>query len=801
MPGSEHYDAVVVGSGFGGSVTALRFAEAGLRVCVLERGKSYGPGDFPRTPRLMARNFWDPSAGLQGLFDVWAFRHIEAVVAAGLGGGSLIYANVLLRKDERWFVHDSPFHGGYEHWPISRADLDPHYDEVERMLSGGPLPLGAPGYPDVPKTRAMLEAAERAGLDCQLPNLAVSFAAPGAGPQIGAPIPEPAYGNVHGRPRSTCRLCGECNVGCNDGAKNTLDHTYLSAAARHGAELRIRCEVRTIAPRPVGGFSIGYVEHRDENEGRPGQTDTLPLVTVTADRLVLGAGALGTTYLLLRNRANFPHLGPALGTRFSGNGDLLGFVMKARTGSGRHRKDRELFASRGPVITAAVRLPDAADGATGRRGFYVEDAGYPGFVDWLAETTSVPATARRFLRFGWEQVRAKLARDPRSRAGVELAALIGTGRLSGCSIPLLAMGRDVPDGRLGLWGKWLDVNWNMTSSEEYFGAVSATMADLAEALGGQYHPNPMSRFKRLITVHPVGGTPMGDHIGEGVVNAWGESFTYPGLFVVDGAAMPGPVGANPSLTIAAFAERAAQRAIEPHRRPDARQVIADVRQPADDINLTEAASAPAPSAPNPDPSAFSFTEEMRGHVTLGVTDPVAGADGDGRIAFSFHLTMAIADIDRFLDDPDLEATATGRVECKALGGERRVLHGTFNLFVEQGDGSERMLYRLMFNDDRGEALTMSGYKIAHDDRGFDLWRDTTTLYVRLLAGHVGPADEAAADVVGAGVLHISPFAFGQLVRSMRADGPHPWPTRLRFMERFLGTLWDIYAPAVEHEEV
>src|SRR5581483_2572989 len=572
MPEGEHYDAVVVGSGFGGSVTALRFAEAGLSVCLLERGKRYGPGDFPTSPRLMARNFWDPSAGLQGLFDVWAFRHLEAVVSAGLGGGSLIYANVLLRKDERWFVHESPFPGGYENWPISRADLDPHYDTVERMLGANPLPLGA-GYPDVPKARALQEAAARAGLDCRRPNLAVSFAAPGRAPEVGAPIPEAPYGNVHGRPRSTCRLCGECDTGCNAGAKNTLDHTYLSAAAHRGAELRTRCEVRTIAPRPEGGFTVGYVVHLDENEGRPVKTDRLPVVTITADRLVLGAGSLGTSYLLLRNKANFPHLGAALGTRFSGNGDLIGFVMQATDGSGRRREDRDIFASRGPVITSAVGVADAVDGApSGGRGYYVEDAGYPAFVDWLAEATSVPNTAKRFLRFGWEQLRTKVARDPRSRMGVELAALIGSGRISGCSMPLLAMGRDIPDGRLGLWGNWLDVSWNMTSSEEYFGAVTATMAELAEALGGRFHPNPMGRFKRCITAHPVGGVPMGRHIGEGVVDAWGESFTYPGLYVVDGAAMPGPVGANPALTIAAFAERAAQRAIQQRRRPAARRV-------------------------------------------------------------------------------------------------------------------------------------------------------------------------------------------------------------------------------------
>src|ERR671933_204846 len=101
-----HFDAIVVGSGFGGSVTAYRLAEAGKRVCVLERGKAYPPGSFPRSPFKMKRNFWDPSEGLHGMFDVWSFRGLGAVISRGLGGGSLIYSHVLLRTDEKWFVHE-----------------------------------------------------------------------------------------------------------------------------------------------------------------------------------------------------------------------------------------------------------------------------------------------------------------------------------------------------------------------------------------------------------------------------------------------------------------------------------------------------------------------------------------------------------------------------------------------------------------------------------------------------------------------------------------------------------------------
>src|ERR671932_1155743 len=124
-----HFDAIIVGSGFGGSVMAYRLAEAGLRVCLLERGKAYPPGSFPRSPYRMKQNFWDPSEGLYGMFNVWSFDELGALVCSGLGGGSLIYANVMIRKDERWFVRED-----HEYWPVTRADLDPHYDRAEKML-------------------------------------------------------------------------------------------------------------------------------------------------------------------------------------------------------------------------------------------------------------------------------------------------------------------------------------------------------------------------------------------------------------------------------------------------------------------------------------------------------------------------------------------------------------------------------------------------------------------------------------------------------------------------------------------
>ena len=151
-----HFDAVIVGSGFGGSVSAYRLAEAGKSVCVLERGKPYPPGSFPRSPRALSQAFWDPSEGLYGMFNLWSFRGIGALVSSGLGGGSLIYANVLLRKDEKWFVQEDLAGGGYEHWPVSRAELDPHYDRAERMLNAQRYPFDHPPFDETPKTAAFV---------------------------------------------------------------------------------------------------------------------------------------------------------------------------------------------------------------------------------------------------------------------------------------------------------------------------------------------------------------------------------------------------------------------------------------------------------------------------------------------------------------------------------------------------------------------------------------------------------------------------------------------------------------------
>lgn len=574
----EHFDAVIVGSGYGGSVMAARLADAGMSVLVLERGKAYPPGSFPRTPREMEGNFWDPSAGLHGLFDVWSFRGVDAVVASGLGGGSLINANVMLRKDELWF----------DGWPLSASDLDPHYRAVEQVLQPEPYPAGPPF--DVPKVEGFRDAARRViardnqepparhiGLQLVKTPLAITFARNGATPAPGRELPSDPD-SIHGidtdtgqprppatvSPRSTCRLCGECDIGCNYGSKNTVDHTFLSRAFARGAQVRTRREVRELGRRATGrGYEVRYVVHEPETEGSRTATRKLRLHEVTCEFLVLAAGTLGSTYLLLRNREPLG-LGstPLLGHRFSTNGDLLEVALDCRIGPAEKRTP--VGASRAPVITSALRGDDVRDGGNGP-GLYLQDGGYPGHLDWFAQSLSFLGQLRRWSVFLERRAIGRLGLSPPDSLAVALSRAMEASDVTWSTVPLLAMGRDTPDGVMSLAGRSLCVRWRRRHSRRLFARTEALCGEIAEALGGRLSPAP-SLFQRLlgraITVHPLGGCPMGASRREGVVDTCGRVFGHDGLYVADGSVMPGPVGANPSLTIAALADRFANDCVD-----------------------------------------------------------------------------------------------------------------------------------------------------------------------------------------------------------------------------------------------
>jgi cholesterol oxidase len=576
------FDAVIIGSGFGGSVMAYELTNAGMSVCVLERGRRYPPGSFPRDPHGTSRNFWDPSEGFYGLFDLWSFQGCEALVSSGLGGGSLIYANVLIRKPQEWFVREGSPGSSHETWPVAAEDLAPHYDSVERILKGTPYPLGQPLYDATPKTTAFRAAANALGYDWYLPKLAVTFGNDPLAPVPGQHI-VPEYPNLHAMDRTTCRLCGECDVGCNYGSKNTLDYNYLSLAHNTGrADIRTLCEARSFERLEGGGFTVHYVEHDLEREGRRTDTRHMTPRVVSGRFLVVAAGTLGTNYLLLRNRDHLPELSEQLGNRFSTNGDLLTFAFRATEPGDHGPRPRPLAPNRGPVITSTIYMADDLD--TGRpvgRGFFLQDAGFPTFVSWLVEMSGVAGFAKRSFRYWLRRLKEAWSGEPETEISARIADILGECNLSHDSLPLLGMGRDVAEGRVWLRSarggkRFLDVDWRNRRSAEYFARVTETCRRVCEQLGARFGENPDTRLlKRLITVHPLGGCSMGRTPRDGVVDSFGQVFGCDGLFIADGSVMPGPVGANPSLTIAALSRRFAARIIErwSHRgTPSARPV-------------------------------------------------------------------------------------------------------------------------------------------------------------------------------------------------------------------------------------
>lgn len=510
------FDVVVVGSGFGGSIAALRLAQAGKRVCVLERGRSYEDHVFPRDPYDGPRLLWRHPAQRDwtGLYDLRILSGILTLGAAGLGGGSLVFANVLIRPDARVFD---------ERWPtgIDISALTPYYERVEAEIRPSPLPAPT----DLAKNLAMDRAVGRMGRSDELvrPPLGVDWA--------------------------SCRLVAECEFGCPFAAKQTLDMTYLARARALGAELRTG--TRAIGVEPSSG---GYRVHI---AGVP----DLQRSVIRAPRVVLAAGTLGTADLLLRSRDQhhtLPRLSRRLGEGFSGNGDFIGLIVGTTD---------PLQPWRGPDVTAVLRAFDADPGITVATPTFAAP-----MMAALAGSGRFDLSALRpFGPWLWpllDDLVPLVLGNPlgrwllRSAAGQpsDDAAMTAAGRATA----VFAIGRDSASGRLLMRRRGrrlrLDVDWDYAGTD---GALlqrqQQLLGELANGYGGRFVPSPMwSLAGRTGTVHPLGGAVMGATAEDGVVSGEGEVHGYPGLYVTDASAIPSSIGFHPALTISANAERIAE---------------------------------------------------------------------------------------------------------------------------------------------------------------------------------------------------------------------------------------------------
>ena len=516
------YDVVVIGSGFGGSVTACRLAQKGYSVCILERGHRWKTEDYPRAP---TDNWWwdvDKPASKNGWIDLQMYDDMGVAQGAGVGGGSLIYANIFI--DAEPFV----FENG---WPdeITYETLKPYYEKTAKVIN----PSQIPDNQLTERAKLMKHAAEKIGEGSRYRklDLAVSFSE-NWNYELDNPFDEEhthRYTNPQGVEQGTCIHCGNCDIGCTVKAKNTLDLNYIPLAEQYGAVVKPLHLVNKITPLSEKGYCVDF-------DVIDPQTEVMRAGKINAKKVIVAAGTMGTNALLLKCRDEYgtlPKLSDELGKNWSSNGDFLTPAVYP---------DKEISPTRGPTISSAI---DFLDGSENGKRFFVEDGGFPDVLGNALQEYNSSAK----LGFMADSISAAIRdRNPVS-----------------CIMPWFGQGVDAADGELSLKRSWIppfrkkmDLDWNVNKSEATIQAMVDMHKKLSEATGGKPLVPPTWKFlKDLVTPHPLGGCKMGTHRCNGVVNHKGEVFDYPGLYIADGSIFPVAIGLNPSKTIAALAERIA----------------------------------------------------------------------------------------------------------------------------------------------------------------------------------------------------------------------------------------------------
>ncbi|MBM7117934.1 GMC oxidoreductase [Archangium primigenium] len=514
-------DWLIIGSGFGGSVSALRLTEKGYRVVLLEKGRRLAGEDFPKTNWDLKKWLWMPWLGWRGLFKMTLFRHVTVLSGVGVGGGSLVYANTLPLPKDAFF--QAPSWGGLAKW---REELAPHYATARRMLGATVNPLRT-----LPDDILQQVGKELGREDFQPATVSVYFGTPGQ------TVPDPYFGG-EGPARTGCTACGGCMTGCRHNAKNSLDKNYLYLAEKRGLRLHADTEVTWVRPLPEGGYEVQALEGttRRSRQAR----------TFTARQVVFAGGVLGSVELLLKLKASadgLPRLSDRLGDGVRTNSEALIGVV-----AGKRFADQDL--SKGIAIGSILHT-DAhshlepvryADGSDFFRALMAPHVGGATALSRLAGLVGL------FLRHPLKALRPWFTRGFARRSMILLYMRTLDGHLR------MRRGRGVlTGGRSGL----------MTALQAG-PAPTAHMpeaTDLARRVADKLEGLPMTLASETLmgiptTAHILGGCCMGDSPETGVIDSQHRLFGYPGLYVIDGSAISANPGVNPSLTITALAERA-----------------------------------------------------------------------------------------------------------------------------------------------------------------------------------------------------------------------------------------------------
>ncbi|MFG2730543.1 GMC oxidoreductase [Streptomyces canus] len=518
---SNDYDVLIIGSGFGGSVSALRLTEKGYRVGVLEAGRRFDAADYPKTSWNVRRFLWAPRLGCYGIQRIHLLKDVVILAAAGVGGGSLVYANTLYEPPAPFY--DDPQWAHITDW---RSELAPYYDQAKRMLgvTTNPKPTAA--------DKVMKEVAEDMGVgETFRPTpVGVFFGNPGTPP--GTEVADPFFGGA-GPHRHTCTGCGACMTGCPHNAKNTLDKNYLYLAERNGAEVHPLTTVRTVRPLAGGGYAVDTVR-TDRSPRRRGRTRTF-----TAGQVIFSAGTYNTQKLLhrMRDTGVLPQVSDRLGTLSRTNSEAI-LGAKAKRG--------DVDYSHGVAITSSFH-PDEHTHIEPVR--YGKGSNAMGLLQTALTDGDQPRP--RWVTWGKEMLR-----NPRN------LTWLSTRRWSEKTIILLVM--QTLDNSINVSGRKTRLGRHKLTSSPGHGAPNPTWIPaaneatrrVAEKIDGLAGGTIGEIANIPLTAHFIGGCAIGDSPATGVIDPYHRLYGHPGLHVVDGSAISANLGVNPSLTITAQAERA-----------------------------------------------------------------------------------------------------------------------------------------------------------------------------------------------------------------------------------------------------
>jgi cholesterol oxidase len=516
------YDTLVIGSGFGGSVAALRLTEKGYRVGVLEAGRRFEDDEFAKTNWQVRKAFWAPKLGCTGIQRIHMLPDVVVLAGAGVGGGSLVYANTLYEPKSNAFYRD-PHWADITDW---ETELAPFYRQAKRMLGVVTNPTMTPS------DRVLLKVAEQMGVGDSfgMTPVGVYFGTPGV------EVEDPFFGGA-GPCRRGCLQCGECMTGCRHNAKNTLLKNYLYLAERAGAQVHALTTVTTVRPLPGGGYAVDTERTGAWRAKRTART-------FTAEQVIFAAGTWGTQQLLHRMKADntLPRLSDRLGELTRTNSEAL------CTASVKLSKRKAAEFQQGVAITSSIHPDDKT---------HIEPVRYGKGSNAMALLTTVMTDGGgRVPR--WLKWLGQLLRHPGQ------AASLYVGLKDWSQRTVIALVMQTEDNSLTLFPKRGRFGRMRLSSRQGHGtpnptwipAANETVRRLADEIDGAPYSSIGEILDIPMTAHFLGGCVIGDSVEHGVIDPYHRVFGHPGLHILDGSTISANLGVNPSLTITAQAERA-----------------------------------------------------------------------------------------------------------------------------------------------------------------------------------------------------------------------------------------------------